>query len=268
MALIKCPECGKEVSDKATACINCGFPLSELENTTTVEETPSKAVIYCDLLEGKEKSIFDNGLDDGVEGICNENGFEYPYHVKGNLLYVARRAATVEYIIDGDFLVNQRGKHSGNIPDESRFDATCDSSLFGPITFRSDGTYTETSFGNTNKGTYIREDNIIALSGSNTGYAPNGFLIYNGNFYKGSHIREEKIDMLKSVISKYGAPQTPISTVSFSRPTTPIVKCPYCQSDNTKKISSTAKAVNIAMFGLFGNKRKYQWHCNNCNSDF
>lgn len=25
--LIKCPECGKEVSDKAPACIHCGFPL-------------------------------------------------------------------------------------------------------------------------------------------------------------------------------------------------------------------------------------------------
>lgn len=27
MALIKCPECGKEISDKATSCPNCGFPL-------------------------------------------------------------------------------------------------------------------------------------------------------------------------------------------------------------------------------------------------
>ena len=27
MALIKCPECGKEVSDKAQTCINCGCPI-------------------------------------------------------------------------------------------------------------------------------------------------------------------------------------------------------------------------------------------------
>ena len=27
MALIKCPECGKEISDKAPSCIHCGFPL-------------------------------------------------------------------------------------------------------------------------------------------------------------------------------------------------------------------------------------------------
>ena len=32
MALIKCPECGKEISDKAKNCIFCGYPLSELSN--------------------------------------------------------------------------------------------------------------------------------------------------------------------------------------------------------------------------------------------
>lgn len=28
MALIKCPECGKDISDKSTVCIHCGFPLN------------------------------------------------------------------------------------------------------------------------------------------------------------------------------------------------------------------------------------------------
>lgn len=39
MALIKCPECGKEVSDNAVSCPGCGFPLkkdshSGVENVT------------------------------------------------------------------------------------------------------------------------------------------------------------------------------------------------------------------------------------------
>ena len=29
MALINCPECGKEISDKSETCIHCGYPLSE-----------------------------------------------------------------------------------------------------------------------------------------------------------------------------------------------------------------------------------------------
>jgi DNA-directed RNA polymerase subunit RPC12/RpoP len=29
MALIQCPECGKEISDQAENCIHCGFPLHD-----------------------------------------------------------------------------------------------------------------------------------------------------------------------------------------------------------------------------------------------
>ena len=32
MALIKCSECGKEVSDKAKACPNCGNPIASPRN--------------------------------------------------------------------------------------------------------------------------------------------------------------------------------------------------------------------------------------------
>lgn len=42
MALIKCPECGKQFSDKAPACPNCGCPTSEFfhknENDFPIKE--------------------------------------------------------------------------------------------------------------------------------------------------------------------------------------------------------------------------------------
>lgn len=40
MALIKCPECGKEVSSSASSCPNCGHPISPKE--TVVEKTVIK----------------------------------------------------------------------------------------------------------------------------------------------------------------------------------------------------------------------------------
>lgn len=46
------------------------------------------------------------------------------------------------------------------------------------------------------------------------------------------------------------------------------VQCPYCKSTNTRKISTTAKAANTALFGIFGTKRYKQWHCNKCGSNF
>lgn len=47
-----------------------------------------------------------------------------------------------------------------------------------------------------------------------------------------------------------------------------IPKCPTCQSTNIKKISATSKATNAMLFGLFGNKRKKQFHCNNCGYEW
>lgn len=60
MALINCPECGKEVSNKAKSCIHCGFPFDELQSKSITndaqdgnsglkpisKETPKKVVIF------------------------------------------------------------------------------------------------------------------------------------------------------------------------------------------------------------------------------
>ena len=38
MALIKCSECGKEISDKATTCPNCGSPTVSSEQAKKLKE--------------------------------------------------------------------------------------------------------------------------------------------------------------------------------------------------------------------------------------
>ena len=45
MALIKCPECGNEVSDKAPACIHCGYPLQEQQPIISDARVSSKGII-------------------------------------------------------------------------------------------------------------------------------------------------------------------------------------------------------------------------------
>ena len=46
------------------------------------------------------------------------------------------------------------------------------------------------------------------------------------------------------------------------------IKCPYCHSNNTKKISGLSRFSSVGFFGLSSKKIGKQWHCNNCNSDF
>ncbi|HQB11404.1 MAG TPA: zinc-ribbon domain-containing protein [Candidatus Omnitrophota bacterium] len=42
MALIKCPECQLEVSDKAAACPKCGYPIAVDKKVQTIEQTGKK----------------------------------------------------------------------------------------------------------------------------------------------------------------------------------------------------------------------------------
>lgn len=49
MSLIKCPECGKEISDKANVCIHCGCPLEEQSNKYECERCKCKTYIIREI---------------------------------------------------------------------------------------------------------------------------------------------------------------------------------------------------------------------------
>ena len=58
MALIKCPECGKEISDKSTFCNGCGYPISSKNSKCNIN-----GIIY-DL-----SFVFENGRDNKIQSI-------------------------------------------------------------------------------------------------------------------------------------------------------------------------------------------------------
>lgn len=75
MALITCTECGKEFSDKAIACPNCGCPTAEVINCLKEqEEKPSKNICQnC------------GAITDINEEYCNNCGFRIkPYANTGS----------------------------------------------------------------------------------------------------------------------------------------------------------------------------------------
>ena len=57
MALIKCPECNKEISDQAISCPHCGFPLSKLGIEKQNKEQIDLSSCEVILKRGVKKSI-------------------------------------------------------------------------------------------------------------------------------------------------------------------------------------------------------------------
>ena len=46
MALIECPECNKEVSDRAISCPHCGFPIADIQKTESQHTVKVNNKIY------------------------------------------------------------------------------------------------------------------------------------------------------------------------------------------------------------------------------
>lgn len=62
MALIICPDCGKEISDKSTACIYCGCPISHIDENG----------IDLDLIKPRCPKCNSTSITTGARGV---NGF-------------------------------------------------------------------------------------------------------------------------------------------------------------------------------------------------
>lgn len=87
MPLIKCPECAKEISDRADSCPHCGFPISIKKRTVamTFESVKPSYIIgesgYINVKCpscGKEISIMDSSLSltpDGYKLLDDKEGY-------------------------------------------------------------------------------------------------------------------------------------------------------------------------------------------------
>lgn len=86
MALIKCPECGKEISDKAVQCIHCGFPLDQNNDICVIDG------VAHDLALIKEKLLSANRNNSDM---INQISEELAYKVGSISIYAGRELANI-----------------------------------------------------------------------------------------------------------------------------------------------------------------------------
>lgn len=62
MAIINCPECGKEISDTTEVCIHCGYRLKKEQPAPVQRKSKKKMIITLAVLGGILTFLFIFGL--------------------------------------------------------------------------------------------------------------------------------------------------------------------------------------------------------------
>ena len=79
MALIKCPDCGRDISDKAQSCPACGYPMQLNSNAIYFGEYPSGTPIEWNILRQ-----FDDGVFCLISSKCIE-AMAYDYNTEDSV---------------------------------------------------------------------------------------------------------------------------------------------------------------------------------------
>lgn len=104
MALINCPECDKQVSDKAKACPNCGFPIDELSK---VEDQLKFPKLPIDLSVGEQIPANFRGKYNNEENVITK--------INPGIVHVIMHQNGIS--ISGPFFSNPYSIHNAQIID-------------------------------------------------------------------------------------------------------------------------------------------------------
>lgn len=254
MALIKCPECGKEISDKAPACIHCGFPLSLLNVSSEIkEEVEVKTNITSE--KGYSLELLDYGNKKVQVAVALKNVLKM------------KDAEALELVASAPCYLFKEKKEHIVVPLIQKLDALpIEYNLYVDGVLKRHKTKveidkqdkdTQTTIKSSSYTKKIKCPNCSSLIPETSRICPDCGFDGIGSYLL--QLEKEK----QSKIIDYTHNYEPISNNVQNVP-----KCPTCQSTDIKKISGLSKAGSVAMWEIFSRKVHKQWHCNNCGSEW
>lgn len=102
MALVKCPECGRQISDKAVACPGCGFPIEEKAEKKT--ET--------DLIADKLYAQYPGKMVDAIRELRLATGLDLK--TARDMMYIRYKGATPKELEDRQKAINKEKRRQAS----------------------------------------------------------------------------------------------------------------------------------------------------------
>lgn len=141
------------------------------------------------------------------------------------------------------------------------------------ITFKKDGI----GIANGHPMKYYRTENFMILQGKydNGTYFVRRYAKYMGMWYCGFYAnmgfngQEALVGEYNELIMYYMNNIKVRDVTGYKREVQlNTVRCPYCNSYNTKKVGFFSRTFSTGVLGLGSSKIGKQWHCRRCGSDF
>lgn len=265
MSLIKCPECGREISDKASTCIYCGFPLKQEEynELSNIDNKIQNIQSSCDTFMSNP-DLYDRDF-----------GGIYP-SVKGQI-------DSINNMVNG-YDKEQRKTIDNKIALVILDIATKGSDFCSWKTYKS--FYELVNFDNLSDETmkkiadeiHSELSHITRFADSWSGNSEHIMLwypIYQILTYATEDIKKPILENLSLPNSFGGKRYDDVQGMASSylhinsgieriQKDSSVPKCPTCGSTNIERISLGKKAFGGVMFGLFSSDVRRTMHCKNC----
>ncbi len=238
--LIKCPECGKEISDKAKQCIHCGYPLEEYRSQSEKSDDENIFVESTDTSRILTKFYFAL-TPDGKPGYREpDSNVVIPFNSNTprdiiNLYNLVKKDKDC-YTMKADLTINR----AAHFDDDWNHEYLFNDEEINTIYNGSEDDWQEI-IKNISKKAKVSKDHAHQLLKAikRWKFVPSDF--YTTDF-------------------KETEPRQPNNTLEQKS----IPKCPTCQSTKIKKIGSGERAASILTWGLFSKKIQKTFKCENC----
>ena len=226
MALIKCPDCGKEVSDIAEACPNCGRPIKD--------EGIYESTLKC---PNCGRQVFE------ITSNCPDCGTSLRRKLNKNQLLLDVSLAMLCPVCGDMYITSPLNNEKRIVTLENGNTDTeyhCQKCKNWVIPYRPKHHFV-----------YYSEYSIL------TGKSANDEMLKEA---KENPLFDE-VEYSKRIQKEKGV-NSHTATASLS--SNQKAKCPTCGSTNIEKISTSSKVIGASLFGLFSKNATSQFKCKNC----
>lgn len=255
MALIQCPECGKEVSDKSIACIHCGFPLE----ATKPRENVNSIVALFEAYATNSSSVGD------VSNIFS-NVMQEVYNIKQSHSEQEAADLIAKSIIDGLILIPNKlswmnGKQYCEIINYNALSAEgmdyFTNQLYSVLSIQK--FYDDGSGGYAYITPFFYAAYMVLQYGSENNKAKLMTILRHS--YCGS--KQSWYDHIVSMFRQHGSGNS-MQQIAAVQSSLQSIKCPVCGSTRVSKISTANRLTSVFAFGLASSKIGKQYECKHC----